>query len=78
MVEGHKNYSVAPVCVYVPVCDFVLPESFLAHNFVLRSGISKLFGTKNYHGKMMCLVKEPCCQLESPGHTGHMNFMHIL
>ena len=39
------------------------------HNFVLLSGISKIFGINNHLNKTICRLHELCCLHEGQGHT---------
>ena len=39
------------VCVCVCVC---VPDSYPTHNFIVHSGIWKLFGTNDHQDKTMC------------------------
>ena len=45
----------ACVCLFFSLC---VPELCAAHNFVMRGGIRKLFGTYDHHDKTMCHVQE--------------------
>ena len=73
-MQGHVLRS--KVKVTASTWSLCIPDSCPTNNFIMRSGIWKLFGRNDHCDQMLCYMEELCPLVKGQGHGRHFEFRH--